>query len=101
MGQQEGGRRGLGQARPGLAANGKQPPVAAIGRDPADGEEQQLRHGRGGEHQCQARRRFGTWRQGQHGEAQRHGSGEIAQYGYGAGEDQNALRARHRPIVSF
>jgi len=101
MGQQEDRRRCLGQARAGLAANGKQPPVATIGRGSADGEEQQLRHCRGDEHQCQTRRRFGTWRKGQHGEAQRHRRREIAQYGHSAGEDQNALRARHRPIVSF
>jgi hypothetical protein len=101
MGQQEDRRRCLGQARPGLAADGKQPPVAAIGRGPADGEEQQLRHCRRDEHRCETRRRFGTWHKGQHSEAQRHGRREIAQYRNAAGEDQNTLRARHRPIVSF
>jgi hypothetical protein len=80
---------------------GKQPSMTTIGRDPAGGEEQQLRHCRGDEHQSQTRRRFGTWRKGQHGEAQRHGRREIAQYGHAAGEDQNSLGARHRPIVSF
>ena len=75
--------------------------MATIGPDPADGKEQQLRDCRSDEHQREMRRRFGTWRKGQHGEAQRHGRREITQYGYGASEDQNALRARHRPIVSF
>jgi hypothetical protein len=75
--------------------------MAAISRYPADGEEQHLRHGRGGEHQCQTRRCLGTWREGQHGEAQPHGRREIAQCGHGAGEHKNTLRARHRLIVSF
>jgi hypothetical protein len=75
--------------------------MATIGHDPADGEEQQLRHCRGCEHQGETRRRCGTWRKGQHGEAQRHGRREIAQNGHSAGEDKNALRARHRPIISF
>jgi len=60
-----------------------------------------LRRRRRGEHQGQTRPRIGTWRNGQHGEAQCYGRREITQYGYSTSENQNALRARHRPIVSF
>ena len=75
--------------------------MATIGPDPADGKEQQLRDCRSDEHQREMRRRFGTWRKGQHGEAQRHRRREIAQCGHRPGEDQNLLRASHRLIVSF
>jgi len=89
------------RARASQGGGGDGASMTTIGRDPAYGEEQQLRHCCGDEHQCETRRRFGTWRKDQHGEAQRYGRREIAQYGHGTGEDQNALRARHRPIVSF
>jgi hypothetical protein len=100
MGQQQGRRRRLGQARRDLAANGQYLSMTAIGRDPADGEEDQLRHCRSGEHYCKTRRCIRNWPKSQHGKTQCHGRREITQHRHGSGDDQKTLKPRHQSIVS-